>query len=72
MLSGDSCKRSTPRVELDQRARDTRLGLEQIERLILRASGGAPERNSSSASSSCANAARNAGSSRPATARYSG
>jgi len=38
MLSGDSCKRSTPRVELDQRARDTRLGLEQIERLILRAS----------------------------------
>ena len=40
MLSGDSCKRSTPRVELDQRARDTRLALEQIERLIVRA----PER----------------------------
>jgi len=36
MLSGDQCKRSTPRVELDQRARDTRLGLEQIERLIVR------------------------------------
>src|SRR5215831_7673153 len=31
-----------------------------------------PERNSSSASSSCANPARNAGSSRPATARSSG
>jgi hypothetical protein len=37
MLSGDLCKRSTPRVELDQRARDTRLGLEQIERLVVRA-----------------------------------
>jgi hypothetical protein len=37
MLSGDLCKRSTPRVELDQRARDTRFGLEQIERLIVRA-----------------------------------
>jgi len=37
MLSGDSCKKSTPRVELDQRARDSRLGLEQVERLIVRA-----------------------------------
>jgi hypothetical protein len=37
MPSGDLCKRSTPRVELDQRARDTRLGLEQIERLVVRA-----------------------------------
>jgi hypothetical protein len=37
MLSGDLCKTSTPRVELDQRARDTRLGLEQIERLVVRA-----------------------------------
>jgi hypothetical protein len=37
MLGGDLCKRNTPRVELDQRARDTRLALEQIERLIVRA-----------------------------------
>ena len=37
MLSGHLCERSTPRVELDQRARDTRLGLERIERLVLRA-----------------------------------
>ena len=36
MLSGDLCKRSTPRAELDQRARDTRLGLERIERLVVR------------------------------------
>jgi hypothetical protein len=36
MLSGDLCKRSTPQVELDQRARDTRLALERIERLIVR------------------------------------
>ena len=35
-------------------------------------SGGMPERNSSSASSSCTNPARNARSSRPATARNSG
>jgi hypothetical protein len=39
MLSGDQCKRSTPRVELDQRARDTRLGLERIERLLVRRTG---------------------------------
>jgi len=37
MLGGDLCKRSTPQVELDQRARDTRLALERIERLIVRA-----------------------------------
>ena len=37
MLSGYLCKRSTPRVELDHRARVTRLGLEHIERLIVRA-----------------------------------
>jgi len=37
MLGGDLCKRSTPRVELDHRARDTRLGLERIERLVVRA-----------------------------------
>ncbi len=37
MLSGDLCKTSTPQVELDQRARDTRLGLEQIERLVVHA-----------------------------------
>ena len=37
MLSGDPCKGSTPRVELDQRARDSRLELEKIERLIVRA-----------------------------------
>jgi hypothetical protein len=37
MLSGDLCKRSTSRVELDHRARDTRLGLERIERLVVRA-----------------------------------
>jgi len=37
MLSGHLYERSTPRVELDQRARDTRLGLERIERLVLRA-----------------------------------
>jgi hypothetical protein len=34
MPSGDLCKRSTPRVELDQRARDACLGLERIERLL--------------------------------------
>jgi hypothetical protein len=39
MLSGDLCKRSTPRVELDQRARDTRLGLERIERLLVQRTG---------------------------------
>jgi len=37
MLSGHLCVRSKPRVELDQRARDTRLGLERIERLVVRA-----------------------------------
>jgi hypothetical protein len=37
MPGGDLCKRNAPRVELDQRARDTRLALEQIERLIVRA-----------------------------------
>jgi hypothetical protein len=37
MPGGDLCKRNTPRVELDQRARDTRLALERIERLIVRA-----------------------------------
>jgi hypothetical protein len=35
MLSGDLCKMSAPRVEVDQRARDTRLGLERIERLLV-------------------------------------
>ena len=35
MLSGDMCKTSAPRVEVDQRARDTRLGLERIERLLV-------------------------------------
>ena len=39
MLSGDLCKRSTPRVEVDQRARDTRLGLERIERLLVQRAG---------------------------------
>jgi hypothetical protein len=39
MLSGDLCKRSTPRVELDQRARDVRLGLERIERLLAQRAG---------------------------------
>jgi hypothetical protein len=39
MLSGDQCKRSTPRVELDHRARDTRLGLERIERLLVQRTG---------------------------------
>jgi hypothetical protein len=37
MLSGHLCERSTPRVELNQRARDSRLGLERIERLVVRA-----------------------------------
>jgi hypothetical protein len=36
MVNSDLCKRSTPRVELDQRARDARLGLERIERLLAR------------------------------------
>ena len=35
MLSGDLCKRSTPGVELDQRAREIRLGLERVERLLV-------------------------------------
>jgi hypothetical protein len=39
MLSGDLYKRSMPRVELDQRARDARLGLERIERLLGRRAG---------------------------------
>ena len=39
MLSGDLCKRSTPRVELDQRARDARRGLERIERLLAQRAG---------------------------------
>jgi len=39
MLSGDLCKRSARRVELDQRARDARLGLERIERLLMPRAG---------------------------------
>jgi hypothetical protein len=39
MPSGDLCKRSTPRVELDQRARDACLGLERIERLLAQRAG---------------------------------
>ena len=39
MLNVDVYKRSTPRVELDQRARDARLGLERIERLLGRRAG---------------------------------
>ena len=39
MLSGDLCKRSTPRVELDQRAREIRLGLERVERLLVQPAG---------------------------------
>ena len=39
MLSGHLCVRSKPRVELDQRARDTRLGLERIERLLVQRAG---------------------------------
>jgi len=35
MLSGELCKKSAPRIELDQRARDSRLGLERIERLLM-------------------------------------
>jgi hypothetical protein len=36
MLSGELCKKSAPRIELDQRARESRLGLERIERLLVR------------------------------------
>jgi hypothetical protein len=39
MLSGDLYKRSTPRVELDQRAREIRLGLERVERLLVQRAG---------------------------------
>jgi len=39
MLSGDLCKRGTPRVELDQRAREIRLGLERVERLLVQRAG---------------------------------
>jgi len=39
MLSGDLRKMSAPRVEVDQRARDTRLGLERIERLLVQRAG---------------------------------
>ena len=38
MLSGDLCRHSAPRIEVDQRARDTRLGLERIERLLVQRS----------------------------------
>jgi len=34
---GDLCKGARRGVELDQRVRDSRLGLEQVERLIVRA-----------------------------------
>jgi len=34
MLSGDLYERSMPRVELDQRARDARLGLERAAALL--------------------------------------
>ena len=39
MLSGDLCKGGTPRVELDQRAREIRLGLERLERLLVQRAG---------------------------------
>ena len=39
MISGDLCKMSAPRAEVDQRARDTRLGLERIERLLVQRGG---------------------------------
>ena len=39
MLSGDLCKMSAPRAEVDQRARDTRVRLERIERLLVQRGG---------------------------------
>ena len=35
MLKANLCSNSVPRVELDQRARDARLRLEQLERLLM-------------------------------------
>lgn len=35
MVSGDLCIKSVPRAEIDHRARDTRLGLERTERMLV-------------------------------------
>jgi hypothetical protein len=44
MLKGVLCNRSVPRAEIDQRVRDARLRLEQIERLLVPRAAVTPSR----------------------------